>query len=470
MDEETVATIPKTGERVAPKAYAQELSRSLSARDVVLITLSSITPASSVFIIVPTVLLAVGGASVLVMLAAAALCVAVGLCYAELASRYPITGGEYTWAARLFGRTAGFAVFALTMTTGLLIIAVVALGAGDYLGVAVPGLGGKWVGVAVIAATTVLALARIRTNAWVTGVFLVVEVVAIVVLTAVGFAHPARGLGEFAKATTAYGPEIGGAQFALVVATAPVALFAYNGYGSAAYYAEETRGAAKIIGRVVLTCLAAAVVIEVVPLAAAVVGAPSMTDLLHSAAPLSYLLESRAGHAVNVAVSVGVAIAIINAVIAMVLQMARLLFASARDGSWPLGLDSALSAVSPRTQAPVAATLVVGAAASAIAAAVPFPWLVVATGASLIPIYAAVAVCALRIRKQPKSSGYQMPWWPLPPLVVVLAMAFVVVESVQADWTPIAVSAGILLLGALYYRCYLRPRLGGRWSLPEAPV
>ena len=63
----------------------------------ILITLSAVTPASSVFIIVPTVLLGVGGASVLTMLIGAVAALFVALCYAELAATYPITGGEYTW-------------------------------------------------------------------------------------------------------------------------------------------------------------------------------------------------------------------------------------------------------------------------------------------------------------------------------------------------------------------------------------
>ncbi|GAA4389587.1 APC family permease [Tsukamurella soli] len=452
-----------------PLAYTQELSRSLSARDTVLITLSSITPASSVFIIVPTILLGVGGASVLVMLAAAALCVAVGLCYAELSSRYPITGGEYTWAARLLGRTTGFAVFGLTLVAGLLITAVVALGTGEYLGVAIPALNGKWIGVGVIVVTTVIALANIRTNAWVTGIFLVVEVVAIVVLTVVGFRHPERGAGALVHATTAAGAGLGPAGFAVVVAAIPVALFAYNGYGAAVYYAEETRDATQVIARVVIACLIGAVVIEVVPLIAVVVGAPSLTDLLHSAAPMNYLLETRAGHAVNAAVSVGIAIAIINAVIAIILQISRLLFASARDGSWPAGVDRLLATVSKRTQVPVVATLVVGALSAVIAAVMPMSWLIAATGATLIPVYVAVAGAALRVRSRQRGGTYRMPWWPVPPLVVIAAMVLVVFESVRTDWTPIAVALGILAVAAGYFAAYLRPRLGERWSLLEAP-
>lgn len=83
-------------------------------RENIFITLSSVTPASSVFIIVPAILLAAGGASVLTRGHRRGSCIFVGMCYAELAATYPVTGGGYTWAARLLGRPAGFALFLLT--------------------------------------------------------------------------------------------------------------------------------------------------------------------------------------------------------------------------------------------------------------------------------------------------------------------------------------------------------------------
>lgn len=52
-------------------SYTQELSRSLSLGGNILITLSAVTPASSVFIIIPSVLAAVGGASFVAFLASA---------------------------------------------------------------------------------------------------------------------------------------------------------------------------------------------------------------------------------------------------------------------------------------------------------------------------------------------------------------------------------------------------------------
>ena len=79
------ATTAGGGER-----YSQELSRSLSLRGNILITLSSVTPASSVFIIIPSVLAAVGGASFLAFIAAGIVGVFMAFCYAELSSAFPL--------------------------------------------------------------------------------------------------------------------------------------------------------------------------------------------------------------------------------------------------------------------------------------------------------------------------------------------------------------------------------------------
>jgi amino acid transporter len=450
-------------------SYRQELSRTLTMRENILITLSSVTPASSVFIIVPAVVLGVGGASVLTFLIAAVAAVFVGACYAELSATYPVTGGEYTWAARLLGRPIGFAVFLLSLVSGILIIGVIALGTGEYLGVAFSGLSGKWVGVGVIVVTAVVSCLNIRTNAWVTGLFLAIELIAVVVLSVLGITHLHRGPEVFLHAQTFDGHGLAGVGAGTLVSLVPVALFAYNGYGAAVYYVEETKNATKTIGRVILVCLAATVLVEMVPLAAVILGSPSLKDLLASGAPMTYFLRTVGGSAVNTAVSIGIAIAIINAVIAIIIQIARLLYASARDQSWPGPVDRLLGSVHPRLKTPVNATLVVGVVATLCASLVPFSWLLTATGASVVVIYLVVAVSALRLRSaaRPPSRGYRMPWWPVPPVLLIGLMLYVSYTVVRDSPAQMAVALVTMVLGVGYYYGFIHPRRGERWTLPD---
>ena len=181
-DPVTAALAAESTAQAAPGKYAQDLSRSLTFRENILITLSSVTPASSVFIIVPAAINGIGGASALAFAIAALVGVAVALCYAELSSAFPITGGEYAFAARTVGKAAGFALFGLSLVSGVFILGVIASGAGEYLGAVWSSLGGSWVGIVVVLVTAVVACFRIRTNAWVTGVFLAIEMAALLVL------------------------------------------------------------------------------------------------------------------------------------------------------------------------------------------------------------------------------------------------------------------------------------------------
>lgn len=452
-------------------SYKQELSRELTLRQNILITLSAVTPASSVFIIVPAVLLAAGGASVMAMALGGLVALFVGMCYAELSARYPISGGEYTWAARILGRPIGFAVMLLTLVTGVLIIAVVALGTGLYLGVAVSGLSGNEVGLVVIVLSTIVAALRIKTNAWVTGLFLAVELLAIAIFTILGFINVSRPISTFwTPSVLGSSGMLEGISWGIVVSTIAVALFAYNGYGQAVYYAEETKGATKNIGKAIMTALLVAVIVEIVPLMAVVLGTGSLEKLLADPAPMNYFLIERGGNTVNTIVSLGIAIAIINAVIAIIIQMARLMFSASRDGSWPDVIGKPLGSISAKYQTPVVSTAVVGIASVLVGAFVPFSLLILASGASLIVIYAIVAVAALRVRSMGSShkSAYTMPLWPVPPIIVIVAIIYIAYQGVLADSRPLLIAIGTMLIGVVYYYVYINSRTDSRWTLPEA--
>lgn len=456
-------TVPDTGK------YAQELSRGLTFKENILITLSAVTPASSVFIIVPAVINGIGGASALAFVIAAVIGVFVALCYAELSSAFPIAGGEYAFVARTLGKPWGFGLFLMNLVSGVLIIGVIASGASQYLGVLSSALGGGWVGIVVILVTTVIACLGIRTNALVTGIFLLIEIAALVVLTLVGFLHVSQPISVLWTPTTS-GP--GGvlvpAAAGLVLAYTSTALFAFNGYGAAVYYAEETKKARKTIGRAILWSLAIAVLAELIPLIAVLLGTEDMAALVASPSPMTEFLTERAGPVVNTLVSVGIAIAVINAVLAILLQFGRTLFASARDRSWPEAINRPLGRIHPTLRTPVVATLIVGVIAALCLWLVPFDVLLVATSAGIVILYALVGLAAFvgRINHTTDAAEYRMRWWPVAPILMTVATLVILVMSLIAAWVPVAVAVGIFAIGLIYYLVYLRGK-PDRWTLPQ---
>jgi amino acid transporter len=450
--------------------YSQQLSRSLTFRENVLITLSSVTPASSVFIILPSVIAAVGGASATVFAIAALIGILVAFSYAELSSAFPITGGEYAFVARTLGKSWGFGLFLLSLVSGICIIGVIAFGAGAYLGSVWPVMASSWTGVGVILVSGLIGCLQIRTNAWVTGVFLAIELSALAVLTVLGFAHTHRSVSTLWHATSVTSTgTLTTASLGIIVAMVAVALFSYNGYGTAVYYAEETKQATKTIGKAIMWSLAITVAAELVPLVAVLLGAPSMEKLQSSSSPMNYFLLSRSGTTLNNIVSIAIAVAIINAVLAIVLQIARLLFSAARDGSWPDAINKPLASVSPRFKTPVVATLITGVGAAAIFKFVPFATLLIITASGLLITYFLVAFAALVGRRSGATAhaNYKMRLFPAVPILLTLAMVVVAYESSKGDWVPPTVAIGVFVLGVIYFYGYLKSR-GDRWTLPAA--
>ncbi|WP_229053475.1 APC family permease [Aeromicrobium sp. Leaf350] len=448
--------------------YEQELSRSLNLRGNVLITLSAVTPASSVFIIIPTVIAAVGGASFLAFLMAAAVAACMALCYAELSSAFPIAGGEYSFAGRVLGKAAGFSLFLMNAFSLTMIIGVIALGTGEYLAAAFDGADSKWVGVAVILVCSGVAILNIRTNAWITGVFLALEMAAIVVVSILGFVNVSRPVSTLFDAQT-IGDDgtLVGVGLGLIAGQTATALFAYNGYGAAIYFAEETQGARKVMGKVILVCLGVTVVAEMLPLAAVLLGAPDLTDLVSAGNPMEYFMTTRGSEAVNVAVSLAIAVAIINATVAIILQGGRTLYSAARDRAFPDAVGRRLAYVHPVLQTPPFATILIGVVAATLAAFVPIGSLITATGATLIVVYVFVATSALVGRRTGSTAGaqYRMPLFPLPPLAIIVALAYVTYQVWDVNPWQIVIALSALGLGFVYHQVYLRPRHADRWTM-----
>jgi amino acid transporter len=429
------------------------------------ITLSATTPAASVFIIAPGVIEAAGSGAVWALLAAAVVGLAMAQVYAELASAYPHAGGEYVMVGRNLGPLTGFMVLALNLFNCVATCAVLALGTATYLHPLLPWLDPGLTALGVIGAATLLGILNIRTNAVVTGAFLAVELAALVALSALGFEHPARPLSALllhpvmldgAGALTA-------APVLAIGLAVAVAVFAYDGYGAAVYFSEEVADAPKRIARVVLITLGLAVVAELIPLTAVLMGAPDLPALFGAGeAMLPRFMSLRGGAAFSAVISAGVALAIVNAVIALVLLTARQLYAMGRDGTFTAPVDRALARTHRRWGSPWVATLAAGAMSCAVSR-VPLDLLLVVTGTGLTLIYAALCLAALARGRRPgaREGRWKMPLFPLAPVAALVVLAAVIVaDALDPDEgrTSLIASAVVLAAGAAYYLTVLKRR------------
>jgi len=459
---------PPSGE-----VYEQELSRSLRVLGNVMITLSSVTPASSVFIIIPLILITVGTGSFLALVIAAIVGVFMAFCWAELCAAYPIPGGDYAVVWHAFkGRAAPLAgpvsmvLFALWIDTIVFIPAVIALGTAQYLSV-VWTVNTKVAGAVVMLVAAGLAILKVRLNALLTGVMLAIELAALGIVTVLGLVHLHGGrIGQLFHGWV-LGNAHGGATsvtFGAILAITAVAVFAYNGYAAPVNLAEETRGSSRGIARAILWSLLITVIAELVPTTAVLLGAPKLSQATSGTAPLNAFLLATSDSTINKIVSLGITIAIVNAVIAIVIQFGRVLYSSGRDRAWPGPLNTWMSSVAPRFKTPWFATALVGVMGAVLCLTVSLNTIIKLTGATLVLNYAIVAVGAIvgRATKATAHSPYRMPFWPWPPLLAIAALVYITTKQTGIS---LEVTGITMLIGLAYWAIVIWPQRGRAWNL-----
>ncbi|MFI5641541.1 APC family permease [Streptomyces goshikiensis] len=455
----------------APQALApatgptpQKLKRSIGVVGGTLLTLSCVTPASTLFVVVPDLFASLGTWTALTIAIGSLLCVGVAFCYSELGTLIPSAGGEYAIVSTLAGRLAGWLVFVLSLLVVMIVPPVIAMGTADYLApiieIPAPVAGG---GVMLLA--TLAGLLDLRANAWITGIFLVLEVVAAALVAVLGFAHSERGADALVHGTVA--AEGGGSSTVtamMVVSGLAIALFITQGFSTAVYLSEELENPRRNVARTVLATLAISTAVILVPVIAITAGAPDLDALAEG--DLGAMVTAWSNSAVGTFVSLCVALAIVNAGIVMVIQNSRVLFASARDKAWPEPVNNALSRLG-RFGSPWVATLLVGVPGAALCF-VNLDTLYGVTGVSVTGMYLLVAVAALFSRRGAHrgAAAWRMPLWPAVPVVLIAVLAYILTqqETQYLLWT-----GGITAVATLYWALYLRPRQDSRWlvSIPE---
>jgi amino acid transporter len=457
------------------RSYKQELSRSISVLGNVFITLSGVTPAASVFIIAPVALVAAGSGSFWSFVFAALVGVLMAFCWAELGASFPIAGGDYAlvWhsfkgKARPLAGPVSFITYALYLDFIAFIPATIALGAGTYFAV-VANVDPRYVGAVIMVIAAAIALLKIRFNAVLTGVFLSIELAALLILTVLGLSH-AKNWHSLAH------PVLGNAHgqlvpvaFSGILALTAVAVFSYNGYANAVNFSEETAGPKRNIARAILWSLVITVLAELVPFVSTIIGAPDLATFTTSAIPLQYFIEKTADTGLYDVVSIGICLAILNAVIAIILSYARILYSSARDRAFPGPVSTWMSDIHPRFRSPWIATAVIGILGVALCLGVSLDTLVNLTGASLVADYALVALASLvgRLSGATRHGGYRMPLWPLPPLLALAALGYIFTQQTRL---LLEVTLITMAIGLVYWAVVILPQRGRAWTLRQPPA
>ncbi|MGO4186667.1 APC family permease [Pseudarthrobacter sp. TAF60_1] len=328
----------------------QQLQRRLGVFDATSIGLGSMLGAGVFVVFSPAAGLA-GNFLVLAVLVAGAVAYCNAVASAELAARYPASGGTYIYGRKRLGEWPGFIAGWGFVSGKSASCAAMALTFGHYVApdYAVP------VAVAAVVALTVVNMFGITRTALLTRVLLclVLATLVFVAVAAVLGPHPAGA------ASGAGGPGTGGHSAGGLGGVLPAAglmFFAFAGYARIATLGEEVKDPARTIPRAILAALAAAFVIY---LGLALLLQSHLPDGLLAATDVPLLdavLQSQLAAGAPL-VQAGAAAASLGALLALITGVGRTTLAMARERDLP----APLARVGGRRPVPFVAELAVAA-------------------------------------------------------------------------------------------------------------
>ncbi len=331
-----------------------------------------------------------------------------GLCYAELAGRYPEASGSVAYVGRGFGsqRLAQLTGAALALAV-VVSAASIARGAVHYLQVLLP-VSTALLTVTLIGGFTGIALLGVRQSVGLAAAMSVVEIAGLLVAIAAGLlAAPDYQLGTVVPVSL-----IG---WQNTVSGAFIAFFAFLGFETLANLAEEVKDPNRTLPRGIIGAIAASVLLYV--------GVTTATVLADRGGdnPLLGLFEGRSATGFAVVATIAVA----NGVLVQIVMLARLFYGMARNRQVPAWLGR----VSAGTDIPVPATLAAGGLILVVALAVPFEPLLVVTNGLTLCVFVLVDLALWRLHRAglPPRGGFMAPRI-IPPLAALLAVLLIGAE------------------------------------------
>jgi APA family basic amino acid/polyamine antiporter len=355
------------------------------------------------------------------------------LCYAELGTLFPRSGGEYTYLSRIYHPGVGFLSGWASVTVGFAgPVAATALLTGDYLHRLLPWLDSR-------AFATILVLLLTFLHAWnkkaggdFQNVFTGLKVLFILGFVLVGLFAARTGTALFEPTTQFFTDgklrsEFFGSLFWVA--------YAYMGWNAAAYIAGEIENPGKvlpralILGTLIVTALYLGlnfVFLKVAPIKDLMVqfgaSGPMNTDTGHVAATFMF------GSVGGVIVSLAIAILLVSSTSSMVLAGPRVIHAMGEDfallgffAKTTLGGTPAIAIV---TQAVLSIALIWVSSIQQI---------IMTLGLLLtfFNILAIAGVIIMRLRAPGAARPYRTPFYPVTPLLFLAFGIFLVVFAVK---------------------------------------
>lgn len=432
------------------------LKRELKTMDLILLGLGAIV-GTGIFVITGTAAAVTAGpALILSFVIAAFSCILSALCYAEFASRIPVSGGAYSYAYTVFGELLGWLVGWLMICEYLLANASVASGWSGYMNGFLDGIGlglpialrssynaeaGTYIDLIAILITfmvTYIVIQGAKKALRLNNIMVIVKFALIALFMVVGvfYVKPENW--------TPFAP------FGLkgVASGAAVVFFAFLGFDAVSTAAEETKNPRRDVPRGIIGSLGIATVLYIA-VTLVLTGIVPYAQL-NVKDPVAFAIRFIGQDFIAGIISVGAIVTLLTVLISMTYGLGRLIYAIGRDGLLP----KKLSQVDTKTKGPKFATQIVGVVSAVLAGIVPLNKLAELTNIVTLMIFVIIALGIIKLRKdfgEPTEGEFKVPFVPIFPIVSIVVCLYLMIQLSLSVWIAFVIW---LVLGILVYLSY----------------
>ena len=437
------------------------LTRSLNAKDLVALGIGAVIGTGIFILPGHEAAQHAGPAVAIAFLLAAIVSGMVGMAYAEFSSAMPVAGSAYSFGSVVYGEIVGWLIGWGLLLEYFLAVSAEATGFASYfnnnileaIGINLPKslqAGPMEGGIINISAVVIILLISIilyqggNMSKKIENFAVILKVAIIILFIVVGiFYIKAQNYIPFYPKEFRTEPwGIGG-----ISTAAATVFFAFIGFDALAANSAETVHPEKNVVKGILGTVLIAVILYV-SFSLVLTGMVNYKHL-NVDDPAAYALKAVGLTAWNKLITVGALIGIFTAMIAMLLGGSRLLYALGRDGLLPKSMGH----VSNKKMIPNNAILVSTIIGAIFAGLVPLVQLASLINAGTLIAFAFISfgIIPLRKREDIKNTGFQMPGYPILPIISgALSVYFVIMLP---KTTKIMVSIW-MVLGILIYLIY----------------
>ena len=325
-----------------------------------------------------------------------------GLSYGELSARYPTSAGEAVFLYKAFNiQVLSTGVGLLILMAGLVSAAAMARGFVGYFNefFSVPA----WLVIVVVLVTMgTIAMRGIVESARFAAILTTIEIAGLIWIVIVA----APNLVNLADVAFIDMVPLSSNAWQGVMGAAFLAFFAFIGFEDMVNIAEEVKNPKRNIPRGILLAFIIATVLYVMVILVSLMTLDPET-LGKSTAPLADVYRAASGREATFISLIGL-IAVINGGLIQIIMGSRILFGMSRNG-W---LPKFLSAVNPKTQTPIRATIAATAIALIAALTLPIVSLAQITSGLILGVFVMINLSLIRIKmRDPSPEGITRCLW-----------------------------------------------------------